>query len=447
MKMTCVNLPRPLSSPSQPQLVRGIGRWSLAALVINSVVGAGIFGLPSIIARLLGSQSVFAHVLAAVGNGLIMGCFAELASRFSTAGGPYLYAREGLGRFAGIQIGWMSWLVRVTAVAAAANLFTIYLAEFWPAVQQPLLQAAVLAVLLGFLAAVNYRGVRSGTNVSNFFTIAKLLPLGIFLVAGAAFVLLRHPTAPPIATSATSRQWVEAVVLLVFAYGGFDGAMLPLGEAKNPRKDAPFALFTAMAAVFIVYAGVQLIVLKVLPDPVASTRPLADAARVFLGTSGGVLMALGALVSVYGYLSANMLNAPRLTFALGERRDFPPFFAWLHPRFHTPYISILAFVALVWLLAVVADFRWNALLSGVARLFTYGSACVSLIVLRRRQTEPALFRLPAGDFLASLGLIFCLALMLRMGRAEAAIILTTFLIALVNWWWAQKTEKKQVETL
>jgi len=333
-------------------------------------------------------------------------------------------------------------------------LFATNLAEFWPSVQKPLLRAAVLALLLGFLAAVNYRGVRSGTNLSNFFTIAKLVPLGIFLVAGAAFVLLRHPATPVLATSATSGQWVEAVVLLVFAYGGYDGAMLPLGEAKDPRKDAPFALFTAMVAVFIIYAGVQLIVLKALPNPATGARPLADAARVFLGTSGGVLMALGALVSVYGYLSANMLNAPRLTFALGERRDFPPFFAWLHPRFHTPYISILAFVALVWLLAVVADFHWNALLSGITRLFTYSSACISMIALRRTRPEPPPFRLPAGTVFAVAGLIFCLVLIVRTfqeafvtsaGRTALLIVVATSLIGLVNWWWARNT-KTQVET-
>ncbi|MCI0349652.1 MAG: APC family permease [Acidobacteriales bacterium] len=432
-----------MSSLSQPELVRAIGRWSLAALVINSVIGSAIFGLPSLIAGLVGSQSVLAYALAAVGNGVIMACFAELASRFTAAGGAYLYAREGLGRFAGIQIGWMAWLVRITAAAAAANLFVIYLAEFWPAVQQPLLRAAVLALLLGFLAAVNYRGVRSGANVSDFFTIAKLLPIGVFLVAGAAFVLLRHPATPALATSATSGQWVEAVLLLVFAYGGYDAAMMPLGEAKNPRKDAPFALFTAMVAVFIIYAAVQLIVLKVLPNPAASARPLADAARVFLGAGGGVLMALGALVSVYGYLSANMLNAPRLTFALGERRDFPPAFSWLHPQFRTPYFSILAFGALVWLLAVIADFRWNALLSAVTRLFIYGSACLALIVLRRRRSEPAQFRLPAGDILALLGLSVCVGLMTRMGRAEAAIVAVTFLVALVNWLWARKSRRSE----
>jgi APA family basic amino acid/polyamine antiporter len=170
--------------------------------------------LPSIIAGLLGSLSPLAYVLAAIGNGVIMACFAELASRFSAAGGVYLYAREALGRFAGIQIGWMSWLVRITAAAANANLFAINLAEFWPRAQEPLMRALILAVLLGFLAAVNYRGVRSGAQVSNFFTIAKLVPLAIFLVAGTVFVLLRHPNVPALVSSANTTQWVEAVLLL-----------------------------------------------------------------------------------------------------------------------------------------------------------------------------------------------------------------------------------------
>jgi len=286
--------------------------------------------------------------------------------------------------------------------------------------------------------------VRSGTNVSNFFTVAKLAPLLIFLVGGTIFVLLRHPGTPPLPTTASSAQWVEAVLLLAFAYGGYDAAMMPMGEAKNPRKDAPFALFTAMVVLFVIYTGVQVLVLKILPNPAGSQRPLADAAQVFMGGPGAVLMALGALVSTYGYLSANVLNTPRLTFALAERGDFPRFFAWLHPRYHTPYVSIVAFVALVWMLAVLGNFRWNALLSAVTRLFTYGSACLALIVLRRTRAEAPPFRLPAGNLFAALGLSFCVVLMTRMGKAELLIVITTSLIALANWLWARKRKTSVV---
>jgi APA family basic amino acid/polyamine antiporter len=190
---------------------------------------------------------------------------------------------------------------------------------------------------------------------------------------------------------------------------------------------------------FVIYAGVQLLVLTILPNPAGTTRALADAARIFLGPAGAVLMALGALVSVYGYLSANVLNAPRLTFALASRRDFPPAFAWLHPRYHTPYFSILAFVGVTWLMAVWADFRWNAQLSGVTRLFTYSSACLALIALRRRpDASPPAFRLPAGNIFAVVGLILCLGLMWGMGWAELRIVGATILIAQVNWLWARR---------
>jgi amino acid transporter len=136
-------------------LIRALGRWALTALVINSTIGSGIFGLPSVVAGYVGAQSPFAYLIAAVGIGIIIACFAEVASQFGAAGGPYLYAREAFGRFIGIQAGWLLWLVRLTAAAAAANLFTNYLAEFWPNIQQTFPRLTVLAILIGFLAAVN----------------------------------------------------------------------------------------------------------------------------------------------------------------------------------------------------------------------------------------------------------------------------------------------------
>ena len=143
-------------------LIRAMGRWTLTALVINSIIGSGIFGLPSVVAGYLGRQSPLAYLVAAAGIGVVIACFAEVASQFGAAGGPYLYAREAFGRFIGLEIGWLLLLVRLTAAAAAANLFTSYLAEFWPAVQEPLTRLSVLAVLIGFLAAVNVRASSPG---------------------------------------------------------------------------------------------------------------------------------------------------------------------------------------------------------------------------------------------------------------------------------------------
>ena len=122
---------------SQTDLVRAIGRWSLTALVINSIIGSGIFGLPSDLGRLLGRLSPLAVLIAGIAIGIIMACFAEVGSQFSEAGGPYLYARATFGRFIGIEVGWLLWLVRVAAPAANANLFGIYLGEFWAAASEP----------------------------------------------------------------------------------------------------------------------------------------------------------------------------------------------------------------------------------------------------------------------------------------------------------------------
>jgi basic amino acid/polyamine antiporter, APA family len=421
-------------SEQSSQLVRALGRWTLTALVINSIIGSGIFGLPADIAAMLGGAAVIGWLIAAAGNGVIIACFAEVASRFTAAGGAYLYARESMGRFAAIQVGWLSWLTRIASAAANANLFTVYLGEVWPGLSEDAIRVAVLALLLGLLAAVNIRGVKAGGRLNNVFTIAKLAPLALLALGGAAFIAWRGAAPAPVPES---KQWLDALLLLAFAYGGFDGAMMPMSEAKDPRRDAPFALFVGLLAITAVYASVQFVTMALLPDATASERPLADAARVVIGRGGALLMMAGALISVYGFLGANVLNVPRLTFALAERGDFPPAFAWVHSAFRTPWFSICALVVLVWVLAAVGDFRWNAVLSAVARLFVYGSVCLSLLLLRKQQ-GPARLNLRLGPFFAVLGIGFCLLLMTRMGRAELYIIVGTAGLALLNWLWARR---------
>jgi len=411
-------------------LVRVIGRWTLTALVINSIIGSGIFGLPSTIAGLLGKASVYAYLLAAVGIGIIMACFAEVASQFHDAGGPYLYARTAFGRFAGLQMGWLAWLVRLTAAAANANLFVDYLAEFWPDATGTVARIALLTLLLGGLAAINYRGVRVGARTSNIFTIAKLAPLTVFIVAG--IVLLRGNAVVTVSSTGTG-DWPRALLLLMFAYGGFEAALIPIGEARNPRRDAPFALFTALMACALFYTLIQLVVVSALAAPEETKRPLAEAARVFMGAGGAGLVTLGAIISVYGYLSSAMLNSPRLTFAFAEGKDFPQSFAAVHPRFRTPHVSIVIFAALLWGIAVAGSFKWNASLSAVARLFTYSLVCGALIKLRRQQPQAEAFRLPFGPAFAVLGIMFSLYLVSGMGYGELLAIAATAALAFANW--------------
>jgi amino acid transporter len=430
------------ATPSGASLVRAIGRWTLAALVINAIIGSGIFGLPGEIARHLGGLAPLAYLLAAAGIAVIMACFAEVASQFTASGGPYLYAREAFGRFAGIQVGWFAWLVRLTAAAANANLFVIYLGNFWPLVHKPddwtlppnlwWPRAAMLCAIFGLLAVVNVRGVKSGARTSNFFTVAKLVPLGAFILAG--LFLARGPW--PAATEAGSASWVAALLALVFAYGGFESALMPMAEAKDPRRDAPFALFTAIAVCAVFYTLIHVVVMFSLSDPGATERPLAESARAFLGGTGATLISLAALISTSGYLAGQFVSAPRLTFAFAESRDFPALFGAVHPRFRTPYISIVVYAFLALGLAIYGNFIWNAILSAVARLFTYGLVCGALLRLRATQPQADAFRLPGGVIAAWLGIAFCAVLVAQMNRQHLLIVCAVGLVAATNWFLA-----------
>jgi APA family basic amino acid/polyamine antiporter len=418
--------------PPGQQLVRAIGRWSLLALAINSVIGSGIFGLPAVVAAVLGRSSPLAVLLAGAAMGVIMGCYAEVASHFQEAGGPYLYARAAFGRFMGIQTAWMLCLGQVTAPAANANLFVIYLAEFWPHARAPLPRFLILTLLVGVLAFINYRGVRGGAHVSNVFTAAKLLPLFAVIIMGMA-LLHTHQVNAASSAPASLGLWLNAMLLLVFAYGGFETALAPMSEAKDPRRDAPFALFGALLTCTLIYALIQLVVVATLPDPAHSERPIADVARLARGHLGAGLVTAGALISFYGYLSAKILSMPRVPFALAEQGDFPRVFAAVHPRFKTPYVSLLVFAVLIWGFALMGQFKWNVTLSAIARLFYYTVGCAALPVLRRKQPAGAAFRLPAGNLFALLGVAICLVLITRVDFGQSLILLATIAIALLNW--------------
>jgi len=414
-------------------LVRAIGRWGLAALVINSIIGSGIFGLPAIVAADLGRLSPFAYLVAAAGVGMIMGCFAEVASQFRQAGGPYLYTRVAFGRLPALEIAWLHWLSRLTAGAAAINLFSTYLGYFWLAAQRPLERSVLAAAILLVITGVNLLGVRVGAHLSSVFTIAKLAPLLLFAAAGLIYGFAHPAVSLANQHTATAADWFDASLVLIFAYGGFEGALVPMSEARDPQRDVPFAMLIAFLSVTLIYVLVQIVVVRVLPDPAQTDRPLAMAAQVFLGPAGAASIAVGALLSLFGYLSANMVHAPRTTFALAEQGDLPPVFAAVHNRFRTPYVSILVFAVSLWALATLGNFRWNVVLSSAARLITYGLVCASLLALRRKQPGAAAYRVPLGPIFPVTGVALMLVLLTRITREELAWILATAVVAFLHW--------------
>lgn len=422
------------NSRQPTSLIRTIGRWSFTALVVNSIIGGGIFGLPSVVSGRVGRLAPLAYIIAGAGMAIIAGCLSEVASQFHDAGGPYLYARETLGRFWGIQIAWMTWLSRIAAASGTANLFITYLGQIFPGAIQPAYRISILILLVGLLAALNYIGVKSGARVSDFFTATKVLLLMIFVGAGLWWIAVHGAVSPaPLSHAVEAKDWLEAVLVLVYAYGGFEAVLLATAEMRDPRRDAPVALLVGIGAVAVIYMLVQVVVSGTLPDPASSQRPIAESAGRILGQGAAAAIAVGALVSIYGYLSANMLHTPRLTFALAERGDFPRILARIHKRFRTPYVSILLYTALLLAFALAGNFRWNITLSAIARLFTYSSVAVALLVLRKRTPEASAFRLPGGKPLAMVAILFCVVLLVRTPLSNSMVVLVTIAVAAANW--------------
>jgi amino acid transporter len=421
-----------MSGAPAPQLARLIGRWGLLGLAVNGILGSGIFGLPATIAAAVGSASPWTVLLAGGAMAVIAACYAEVASQFTESGGTYLYVRRALGQLAGIQVGWMMLLVRLTACAASADLFVDYLAGFVPDVVLPLPRCAATTLLFGVLTTVNYRGVRAGTAVSTASVAAKLTALGVLCAAGALY-LLTHPVSHQAPSSAPLGHWLNAILLLFFAYGGYEMALNAGGEVGNSRKDAPFAIFGGLVLVTLLYSTLQLIVIHLVADPANSARPLADAARVIAGPTGAHLVSAAALLSVFGFLSASMLGMPRSLYALGESGDFPALLAKVHPRFRTPYVSVLAFALPAWLAALFGSFSWNVTLSSVGRLVYFAAVCAAVPALRNRRPVAAAFRLPGGALVPCAGIAICAVLLTRVDLGGSLILAATVAAGVVNW--------------
>lgn len=368
------------------------------ALVINSIIGAGIFGLPSRVFVLAGTYSLLAYVASAVVIVLIILCFAEVGSRFTATGGPYLYARVAFGPLMGFQVGWLMWISRIAAFAALCNLFIGYLGYFVPAVSGEAWRASVIVGVISVLTIANLVGVRVTAAVTNVLTVGKLIPLLVVAGIGLFFI---DPQRFVFATLPESGSFSQAALLLVFAYMGFENAAIPTGEMRDPARHLPFALLTGVGVVVLVYVLIQTVCIGMVPGLAQSDRPLSDASLAFLGAPGASLIAAGALVSIGGTMNAVMFAAPRLLFAMAENRQLPHALASTHPRFHTPLVAILLTVIVILGVTLFSTFISALTVSVIIRLLAYSTTCAALPVLRRssRVPQPA-FVVPGGSLIA-----------------------------------------------
>lgn len=392
---------------SSPDFARVVSRWQIVGLSINDVIGSGVFLLPAAAAVLLGGASIWAVFLAGCAVAILVLCFAEASSYFDEPGGAYLYTREAFGEFIGFEVGWMTWLARVTSVASLSVGFAMACSYLWPEAADGWGRILVITSSLAFLTWINIIGVKQGTKLAVFLTIAKSIPLLIFIGFGLFFIEweLVNADSPPVTFESLS----EAVLLLLFAYVGFENTPAAAGEYKNPKKDVPFALLTMVLIVTAIYTLVQFVAVGTYPALQESLSPLADSGAYFAGAGMALLMTIGAMISIFGNVGNTTLIGPRYLYALAKDGYGFKALAKIHPRYRTPAIAILVQSGIALALALSGSFVGLAMLSIIARLATYVGTAAALPILRKRfPNNPNAIRLPGGNTIPFIGLAICL---------------------------------------
>ena len=402
---------------SNEGLVRGIRQWDLIGLVLNSVIGAGIFVLPAKAFGLIGSYSLIAFVICAFVMVLIILCFVEVSSRFTETGGPYRYTSEAFGPAVGFQVGWMNWIARVSSYASNCNLLIVYLSFFWPAAGSGFRRGFVITVITLSLTIINYIGVRNAAITSNVFTISKLLPLLLFISVGLFFM---SPENFHLGEYPGYGSFSTAVLLVLYAFTGFENAGVPAGEIVNPRRTLPIAILAAIATAAVVYMLIQAVSIGTLPNLSATERPLAEAASKFMGVVGASIIAAGAIISITGNLHASILSAPRIPFAMSLDGALPQRLAAVHPRFRTPHVAIVITALLMLALTLSSSLIYALTVSTIARLLAYGATCAALPTLRRKKdAPPALFMVPGGVVISVVAILLSVWLLSNSTPKEA----------------------------
>lgn len=421
-------------------LNRSISRWAMVLLFINGVIGAGIFGLPSKAFKISGVYSIAALFICALAVFVIILCFAEVSSRFSKTGGPYLYALSSFGKLPAFLTGWLLLLTRFITYAALINLLVTYLTVFSDWFSLPSSRIITILFITTILAFINHIGVKNSTHVNNFLTIAKLLPLLLFIIVG--FLHIESANFEIKQTPGYS-SFASTVLLLVFAFGGFESVLVNSGEVKNPRRNLPFALLLSTLVIVILYMLIQIVSIGTLPALAASEKPLAEAAGLFMGKTGATLIALGALFSVTGTLNAIMLVGSRLPFAFSEEKQFPKFFSFIHPKFKTPTWSLLAFAVFSIIISISNTFLYAATISAITRVMIYGIVCIALLKLRKRNaTQTGYFKIRYGKLFAVAGIVISIWLLTSSKLYELRDVGIAVGIGLIIHWLFEMQKKR-----
>jgi APA family basic amino acid/polyamine antiporter len=419
-------------------LSREIRKWDLVALLVNVTVGAGILRLPADVQKTVGNYSLAAFVVCALIIGLIALCFAEVGSRFSGTGGPYLYAREAFGPTPAFLVGWLMWLTRLAGFATLVQIFVAYAGYFWPHAEAGLSRILIITGLVVVLTVINLIGVKESARAGDVLTVSKLIPLILFVTVGLFFISPARFTLP---TMPGLGSFSAAVFILVYAFSGFEAVLVNSGEIRQPQQVIPFSLMVGLGASVVLFLLIQVVCIGTFPNLAGSARPVAEASHSFLGALGPVIISAGALVGIFGTLNVIMLACTRLPFAMATRGQLPAQLAHVHRRFRTPHVSILVCAVIVFFLSLSGTFIYALKVTVITRVLVYASTCLALPVLRRRAKTrasirtsgeaPASFTAPAGMLVSIISVILCLWLLANSDWREARDVAIAIAIGLV----------------
>ncbi len=407
-------------------LQREIGKLGFGAIVLNGTIGAGIFALPAIAAEKTGLFSPWMFFICGLLIMTVVLSMARAASFFSSTGGPTTYVTHAFGKFAGFQMGWLFTLSRIAAFAANINLMVTYASWFWEPLSSGMGRAITTTVVSLLLIYVNVIGVKRGLAALFVITALKLIPLSLIILLGITKI---NPEIFIAADLPVFEGLGDTILVLLYAFVGFEASVIPAGEARNPRRDIPWALVKTTIFIGIFYFLIQLVSISVVPGIGGSKTPLTDVAMALMGTAGAGFLVLGAVFSITGNLSAMMLSAPRIFYAMAhDDRTLPAWFGAIHPRFHTPAHSIIFLGLFALMLALSGSFVWLAAMSTVVRLMVYAGCILALPRLQKtiEQVEGQ-FRLPGGFAIPAIALVLSLWLMTH-ASVESWLMTGTFAV-------------------
>lgn len=387
------------------KLIRSISRWDMVALMLNATIGGGIYGLPSQVFAKSGSYSLLAMLVCVAAISIIIFCFAEVSSRFSGTGGPLLYAHEAFGPFAGFMTGWLTVVLRIIGMAAITNIAISYLGFFFPFTQTGVGRSIVVTIIVVALCYINILGIKQSVMLNNIFTVGKIFTLLFFVIAGMFFIKADNFNfKAPLSFDAFS----GSVLLMVYAFSGFTGAITTGGEMKNPQKDIPYSLIAVHGFKTILYMLIQVVCIGTLVTLGQSQKPLTDAANNFLPGWGGIVITIGALISFTATLNGGVLVASRTCYGMAEKNLLPNVMRKIHPRFHTPHIALVFTCGIMLIMTLTNTLLFLLTVNAIGTLMIYMISCAALIKLRRKnKIATAAFILPAGKAMAVLSILFC----------------------------------------